>query len=119
MSGQIDTRSKTYKTAEEFNHDAERMLKDGWNYDAGQVRRRPAGSEVVTYPDAGEYNKDLKKRTEAGWTVQQSMERTQRSGCMRIIMLGGIGALVFKPKPQVVVTYAREETTVTYTRPKN
>lgn len=62
---------------------------------------------VREYKSADAYANDAKKLARDGWTVQAQTEATQRSGCLRIIMLGGIGALVFKPKPHIVVTYSR------------
>jgi hypothetical protein len=32
-----------------------------------------------------------------------------RGGCLRFILLGGIGALVFKPKGTLVVTYLQKQ----------
>ena len=47
--------------------------------------------------------------TKEGWRVASATEATQRTGCRRFIMLGGIGALVFHPKPHYMVTYERDK----------
>lgn len=62
---------------------------------------------VKEYKSMGEYQADAAKRAREGWSVQSTMEKTQRTGCMRFIMLGGIGALVFHPRPHILVTYVR------------
>ena len=66
-----------------------------------------ATTMVKEYDDRKAFDKAAQKLARDGWLVVSVTERTQRSGCMRILMLGGIGALVFKPKPTLVVTYSR------------
>jgi tartrate dehydratase beta subunit/fumarate hydratase class I family protein len=60
---------------------------------------------VKRYKDEGEYQKDANKMIGKGYEIQSTVNEQPRTGCMRFVMLGGIGALVFKPKPVKVVTY--------------
>ncbi len=53
-------------------------------------------TRVVTYTGEGAYQHGL------AHAVTQP-----RSGCLRFLMLGGIGALVFKPKQHFIVSYQR------------
>ena len=62
---------------------------------------------VRTYKGQSEFERDAKRLAEQGWEVKTVTSQQPRSGCLRIIALGGIGALVFKPKPVVIVTYTR------------
>lgn len=64
--------------------------------------------EVKRYKSDKQYRKDAVVMAQAGWEVASVTSEQQRSGCGRIIMLGGIGALIWKPKPQLVVTYQRK-----------
>jgi len=59
--------------------------------------------QVKEYKGVEEFNKDATKMFKDGWEVQAQTERTQRSGCLRILMLG----FLFPPKPTIVVTYRR------------
>lgn len=43
-----------------------------------------------------------------GYRVSSQSSYQPRSGCMRVILLGGIGALIWKPKPVFVLTYVRD-----------
>lgn len=61
--------------------------------------------EVKRYQDDKAYQRDAGKMTARGYEVQSVTSEQPRSGCGRIIALGGIGALLFKPKPELVVTY--------------
>jgi putative NADH-flavin reductase len=60
---------------------------------------------VRRYKNDAEYQKDANKLLAKGYEVQNVVSEVQRSGCGRFIALGGIGALIFKPKPVQVVTY--------------
>lgn len=42
-----------------------------------------------------------------GWRVVNSSTFQPRSGIGRIVMTGGIGALVFKPRPTITAIYER------------
>lgn len=68
----------------------------------------PKTIEVRRYKSEKEYQKDAQKWQKNGYQVVNVVSEQPRSGCGRIIMLGGIGALVFKPKPEFVVTYQRK-----------
>jgi hypothetical protein len=54
-----------------------------------------------------EYTKDAAKMAEQGWMPVGQSWADGRSGCLRVIMLGFIGALVWKPKGSLTVTYTR------------
>lgn len=62
---------------------------------------------VREYGSRGDYAKGAERMARDGWAVVSTTEQTRRSGCLRIILLGGIGALIFRPKPRILVTYSR------------
>jgi hypothetical protein len=70
---------------------------------------RPAGFEtrVRTYSSPVAFNRDAANMARDGWAVASSMERRPPIGCVRIILTGFL-ALLFPPKPEIVVTYRRE-----------
>lgn len=59
---------------------------------------------VYKSPDA--YRREAEKLAKQGWVVSNTTERNPRAGCGRMIFLG-LFALVFRPKPEIVVTYSR------------
>lgn len=61
--------------------------------------------QVRRYPNERVYQRDAQKWAKRGYRVVSVTSEAPRSGCMRFIMLGGIGALVLRPKPVLVVTY--------------
>ena len=63
---------------------------------------------VKRYKQEKAYRKDASRMASKGWKVISVTSEQQRSGCLRIILTGGIGALIWKPKPDFVVTYERE-----------
>ena len=63
--------------------------------------------EVKRYKTDQAYRKDAGKMAAQGWRVTNVISEQPRAGCMRIILTGGLGAIVWKPKPQLVVTYER------------
>lgn len=63
--------------------------------------------EVRRYKSDKAYKKEAAQMSANGWQVVSVTSEQQRSGCGRIIMLGGIGALFWKPKPHLVVTYEK------------
>jgi hypothetical protein len=65
-----------------------------------------ANVTIREYRDRAEFDREAKKLARDGWEVQTMTERSQRSGCVRILLTGGL-ALVFPPKPHLVVTYRR------------
>jgi hypothetical protein len=66
-----------------------------------------AGKAVIVkrYQNEKEYQKDAGKMAAKGYEVASVVSEQPRSGCGRFVALGGIGALIFKPKPVLVVTY--------------
>ena len=110
-----ETRTKTYASDKAFNDDAITMANAGWSYDPGQIRRVPKDTEVVTYNNADAFNGDASKRTRDGWTVVSQTEKTRNPGCLGVLLTGGF-RLIFKPKPQVIVSYQRSDVVVTYTK---
>lgn len=119
MAIEYETRTKTYKDQSDFNKDAEKMTKDGWSYDAQMIREGKRDTETKVYRSTKDFQRDSERRSRDGWEIANSVTHNPRSGCMRIIMLGGIGALVFKPKPEITVTYSKAEKIVTWSRPKS
>lgn len=61
---------------------------------------------VRVYKKPKEYEKDASKMAKDNWSVESVTERRPRSGIGRIATLMLL-ALVFPPKPELVVTYAR------------
>lgn len=59
---------------------------------------------VKRYSNEREYQKDAKNMLSKGYEVQSVISEQPRSGCARIILIG-IFAAIFKPKPVLVVTY--------------
>jgi hypothetical protein len=53
------------------------------------------------------FARDARHLAQSGWHVVSVAEQEQRSSCLRIFLLGGIGALVFHPKPKTIVAYER------------
>ena len=62
---------------------------------------------IKRYKNEREYQLDALEQSEQGYFVRAVTSEQPRSGCMRIILTGGLGALIWKPKPQLVVTYTR------------
>lgn len=62
---------------------------------------------VKTYKSSGDFTKDAKKLAKKGWTVTTQSTIQPRSGIGRIVATGGLGAIAFKPKPEIVVTFTR------------
>lgn len=59
-----------------------------------------------TQEDAAKsYTKDASKMARKGYSPVSQSWADGRSGVLRFLMLGGIGALVFKPKGTLTVTY--------------
>ena len=67
----------------------------------------PVQTKVKEYKNTADFNKDAAKMAKDGWRVASSAERTQRTGCIRFLLLG----FLFPPHPHVVVSYERETTT--------
>ena len=62
---------------------------------------------VREYKSRGEMQRDANKAAERGWTVVSVTEASQRSGCLRMATVG-IFALVWRPKPRIMVTYQHQ-----------
>lgn len=60
---------------------------------------------VRQYVRAKDYQKEALKLAKQGYKVAHTVTEQPRSGCLRIIALGGIGALIWKPKNVTTVTY--------------
>lgn len=71
------------------------------------VQQNMAGQTVQEYAGADAMQRGIMEMTRQGWRVQSQSSFQPRAGCMRVLMLGGIGALVFKPKPHFLVTFTR------------
>lgn len=63
--------------------------------------------EVRSYKSAKEFNKDARRMARQGWEVQDVTNQQPRPGVGRVVMLG-LFAAVFKPKPILIVTYRRK-----------
>lgn len=64
----------------------------------------PKTTMVREYRDTGAMQKEANKLAKDGWQIVTQSEQTQRSGCARILLIGPF-ALLFHPKPRIVVTY--------------
>lgn len=62
---------------------------------------------VREYKSTKDFSKDAEKLARDGWYVSSQTERKPRAGCLRILTLG-LFALIFHPKPILVVTYQRQ-----------
>jgi len=60
---------------------------------------------VRRYKTDPEYQKDANKLAKQGYVVVNATSEQPRSGCLRILTLG----ILFKPKPQLVVTYQHQQ----------
>ncbi len=67
-------------------------MNSGWP----QPSQQPAPTEttVKTYKSSKEFQKDQKSMAKQGWNVMNTMEHSKHS-------------LLFRPKPEIVVTYQR------------
>ena len=59
---------------------------------------------VKRYKTEKLYQKDARRMLKRGYCVQSVISEQPRAGCGRILTLGFF-ALLFKPKPELVVTY--------------
>lgn len=73
--------------------------------------------EVRRYKDEKAYQKDAGKMAAKGYEVQSVVSEQPRSGCGRILAIGFFAA-IFKPKPELVVTYRLAPKVVTPPAPK-
>jgi len=70
------------------------------------MQQPPAETTVKTYHSAKEFQKDQPKMAAQGWQVTNTTSSQPRAGVGRIVALGLLAA-VFKPKPEIIVTYSR------------
>lgn len=61
---------------------------------------------VREYPSPESFNRDAARMAGDGWQVVSTIERRQRAGCMRLLLLWWL-VLLRPPKPTIVVTYQR------------
>lgn len=61
---------------------------------------------VREYRSHADFERDAAKLAADGYSVLTVTESQPRSGCLRIVTLG-LFALVWKPKPKLLVTYQR------------
>lgn len=59
---------------------------------------------VKRYKNEKEFQKDARHMLSKGYSVQSVTSEQPRSGCGRILLIG-IFAGIFKPKPVLIVTY--------------
>ncbi len=64
---------------------------------------------VRDYDSHEAYAREAPYMTQNGYTIVSVVETKQRSGCGRFFALGLL-ALVFPPKPHILVTYQRSQT---------
>lgn len=70
-----------------------------------------ASQQVVrVYPSPTSFQVEAARVAAYGWAVATTAERQPPTSCLRVLGLGIVGALVFRPKPELVVTYRREMT---------
>lgn len=60
--------------------------------------------QVKRYKNEKEYQKDAAKLAAKGYEIQSVVSEQPRAGCGRILTIG-LFAAIFKPKPELVVTY--------------
>lgn len=62
---------------------------------------------VRTYTSSRAFDRAQQQMAKEGWRVLSTTTLQLRPGVGRIALLGFFGAFLFKPKAQIVVTYAR------------
>lgn len=62
---------------------------------------------VRQYHSHQEFHAEASRVAPYGWSVAAMTEQAPRSGCLRIILLGPLWAIAFRPKRVLVVTYQR------------
>lgn len=66
-----------------------------------------SGTLVRVYKSTGQFQSDAERYTRNGWTVGSVTEHQPGSGLGRGLLLG-LMALVWKPKPEIMVTYRKD-----------
>ena len=64
-------------------------------------------SAVREYRSREAFDRDAINASANGWRVVSVTESQQRAGCIRIMLLWFI-ALLWRPKPRLIVTYAHD-----------
>jgi hypothetical protein len=64
-------------------------------------------SAVREYKSRGDFDRDAINAAAHGWRVVSVTEREQRAGCIRIVLLWFL-ALLWRPKPRLLVAYAHD-----------
>ena len=64
----------------------------------------PKAIVVKRYQNEKQYQRDAARWANRGYEVQSVVSEQPRSGCARILAIGFF-AMMFKPKPVLVVTY--------------
>lgn len=64
------------------------------------------GPQIVEYASHDDFQEEAGAAGVRGWRVVSVIESERRAGCMRFLTLG-IFALIWKPKPHLLVTYDR------------
>lgn len=72
------------------------------------MQNPPMEQMTQIYKNLKAFQKDAKKLARDGWTVQSQQAYQPRAGIGRIALLGGFGALLFRPQTQLSVVYVRQ-----------
>lgn len=67
----------------------------------------PMQQQIREYKSQGEMERAIRQMNAQGWQAVSTAVKEQRSGCLRVVMLGGIGALIWRPRPHFLVTFSR------------
>lgn len=59
---------------------------------------------VKRYKNERQYQRDAQKMARKGYKVMSAVSEIQRSGCLRILLIG----VLFPPRPQLIVTFSLE-----------
>ena len=68
------------------------------------TKRSHIGVIIKRYKNEKAFQKDARKLAKKGWAVQTVTSEQPRAGCARWLTIG-LFAVIFKPKPELVVTY--------------
>ncbi len=67
---------------------------------------------VKTYHSAKEFEQDQRKMAAQGWQVTTTTSNQPRAGIGRTLALGVVGAAIFRQKPEIIVTYQRDQANI-------
>lgn len=71
------------------------------------AQQNAAGQQVMEYTGSDAMQRGITEMARSGWRVASQTSYQPRAGCMRVVLLGGIGALVFKPRTKFSVVFTR------------